>query len=149
MHIQFVNLPGDVWCIIDVCNMQDFEAECTAIKADCEELEDKSKNLQTEVSETANIFIRFYQFWGYFILLLYTHTHLTALCLGLPRWASTRKVKPIWILLKQETVSGIDISWTIWMSAPRSRQITMPAPHHLVSFLQAGCPSCLIVVIED
>ena len=32
----------------------------------------------------------------------YTHTHtrLTALCPGLPRWAWTRKVKPIWILLK-------------------------------------------------
>jgi len=26
-------------------------------------------------------------------------------------------------------------------SAPRSRQITTPAPHHSV-FLQAGCPSC-------
>jgi len=26
-------------------------------------------------------------------------------------------------------------------SAPRSRQINMPAPHHSV-FLQAGCPSC-------
>jgi len=26
-------------------------------------------------------------------------------------------------------------------SAPRSRQTTMPAPHHSV-FLQAGCPSC-------
>jgi len=26
-----------------------------------------------------------------------THTHLTALCRGLPRWAGTRKVKPIWI----------------------------------------------------
>jgi len=26
-------------------------------------------------------------------------------------------------------------------SASRSRQITMPAPHHSV-FLQAGCPSC-------
>ena len=32
------------------------------------------------------------------------HTpHLTALCPGLPGWAGTRKVKPIWILLKQET----------------------------------------------
>jgi len=28
-------------------------------------------------------------------------------------WASTRKVKPIWILLKQETVSGSGISWAI------------------------------------
>ena len=35
-----------------------------------------------------------------------THTHLTAFFPGLPRWAGTRKVKPIWILLKQETVSG-------------------------------------------
>ena len=49
---------------------------------------------------------------------------------GLPRWASTRKVKPIWILLKQETVSGCGISWAICKSAPRSRQITTPAPHH-------------------
>ena len=36
----------------------------------------------------------------------HTHTRLTALFKGLPRWAGTRKVKPIWILLKQETVSG-------------------------------------------
>jgi len=32
-----------------------------------------------------------------------------ALCPGLPRWAGTRKVKPIWILLEQETVSGSGI----------------------------------------
>jgi len=51
------------------------------------------------------------------------------------------KVTPLWILLKQETVSGSGISWDICKSAHRSRQITMPAPHHLV-FLQAGCPSC-------
>jgi len=31
-----------------------------------------------------------------------THTRLTALCPGLPGWSNTRKVKPIWILLKQE-----------------------------------------------
>jgi len=62
----------------------------------------------------------------------YTHTHLTAHWPGLPGWAGTRKVKPIWILLKQETVSGSGISWTICKSAPRSRQITTPAPHHSV-----------------
>ena len=28
---------------------------------------------------------------------IHTHTHLTALFPGLPRWAGTRKVKPIWI----------------------------------------------------
>ena len=48
-----------------------------------------------------------------------THTRLKALCPGLPGWASTRKEKPIWILLKQETVSGIGISWAIYKSAPR------------------------------
>ena len=52
-----------------------------------------------------------------------------------------QKVKPIWILLKQQTVSGSGISWAICKSAPRSRHTTTPAPHHSV-FLQAGCPSC-------
>jgi len=63
------------------------------------------------------------------ILVGYTHTHtrLTALFPGLPESAGTRKVKPIWILLKQETVSGSGIRWAICKSAPRSRQITMPA----------------------
>ena len=38
----------------------------------------------------------------------HTHTHcLTVLCPGLPGWASTRKVKPIWILLKQETMRAV------------------------------------------
>ena len=62
----------------------------------------------------------------------HTHTCLTALFPGLPRWAGARKVKPIWILLKQETVSGSGISWAICKSAPRSRQITTPAPYHSV-----------------
>ena len=60
----------------------------------------------------------------------HTHTRLTALCLGLPEWAGTRKVKPIWILLKQETVSGSGISWAICKSAPCSRQTTTPALHY-------------------
>jgi len=46
-----------------------------------------------------------------------THTRLTTLCPRLPRWAGTRKVKPIWILLEQETVSGSGISWAICKSA--------------------------------
>ena len=61
-----------------------------------------------------------------------THTRLPALCPGLPGWAGTRKVKPVWILLKQEIVSGSGISWAICKSAPRSIQITTPAPHHSV-----------------
>ena len=63
---------------------------------------------------------------------IHTHTCLMALFPGLPRRASTRKVKPIWILLKQETVSGSGISWAICKSAPCFRQITMPAAHHSV-----------------
>ena len=61
----------------------------------------------------------------------YTHRHLfNSPFPRQPGWAGTRKVKPIWILLKQETVSGSGISWA--KSAPRSRQTTMPAPHHSV-----------------
>ena len=56
---------------------------------------------------------------------------------GLPGWASTRKVKLIWILLKQETVSGSDIS----KSAPRSRQITTPAPHRSVFYKPDALPA--------
>ena len=71
-------------------------------------------------------------FWWPSLARSYSHTRLTALCPGLPRWAGTRKAKPTWILLKQETVSGSGISWAICRSAPRSRQITTPAPHHSV-----------------
>jgi len=71
----------------------------------------------------------------------HTHTRLTVLFPGLPEWAGTRKVKPIWILVKQETVSGSGISWAIYKSASHCRQITMPVPHQSC-FLQAGCPSC-------
>jgi len=60
----------------------------------------------------------------------HTHTRLTTLFPGLPGSAGTRKVRPIWILLNQETVSGSGISWAICKSASRSRQITMPVPHH-------------------
>jgi len=44
--------------------------------------------------------------------------------------------EPMWILLKQETMSVSGISWAIYKSAPHRRQITMPV------FIQAGCPSC-------
>ena len=70
-----------------------------------------------------------------------THTHLMALCPGLPGWAGTRKVKPIWILLKQQTGSGSGISWAIYKSAPRSRQINMPAPYHSVFYRPDALPA--------
>jgi len=82
-----------------------------------------------------------------FLITLHTHTHththtrLMALCPGLPGWASTRMVKPMWILLKQETVSGSDISWAICKSAPRSTQITTPAPHQPVFYRPDALPA--------
>jgi len=44
-------------------------------------------------------------------------------------------------LLEQEIVSGSGISWAICKSAPRSRQITMPAPHHSVFYRPDGLPA--------
>jgi len=69
-----------------------------------------------------------------FIIWIKTHTRLTALFPGLPMWAGTRKVKPIWILQKQETVSGSGISWAICKSASRFRQTTTPLPPPLFVF---------------
>ena len=71
-----------------------------------------------------------------------THIHpFNGPFLGLPGLVGTRKVKPIWILQKQETVSGSGISWAICKSAPRSRQITMPAPHHSVFYRPDALPA--------
>jgi len=73
----------------------------------------------------------------------YTHTYIrvTSLCLGLSRWAGTRKVKPIWVLLKQETVSSSGISWATCKSAPCYRQITTPAPHHSAYYRPDALPA--------
>ena len=71
----------------------------------------------------------------------YYYTCLTAFFPGLPGWGGTRKVKPIWIWLKQETMSGSGISWAICKSSPRSRQITTPAPHHSVFYRPDALPA--------
>ena len=86
------------------------------------------------------------QFYVWFSMLFcqhatHTRTRLMALCLGPPGWASTRKVKPIWIILKQETLSGSGISWAICKSTPRSRQITMPPTHHSVFYRPDALPA--------
>jgi len=66
----------------------------------------------------------------------HTHTHrFNGPFPRLTRWAGTRKVKPIWILLKQETVSGSGIVCT-------SLQTDNHASPRPLSFLQARCPSC-------
>ena len=61
-----------------------------------------------------------------------------ALCPGLPESASTKKEKPIWILLKQETVSGSGFSWAICKSEPCSRQI--PHQHLIAQFFTGRMP---------
>jgi len=43
--------------------------------------------------------------------------------------------------MKQETVSGSGISWAICKSAPRSRQITTPTPHHSVCYRPDAQPT--------
>jgi len=84
----------------------------------------------------------------------HTHTHTTHthtfndLFQGLPGWADTRKVKPIWILLKQETVSGNGISCAICYSATHSWQITVPAPHHSVFTGPSSRPTNSVKVLK-
>ena len=71
----------------------------------------------------------------------HTHTRLTALFPGLPGWAGTRKVKPIWILLKQETVSGGGINWAYASLHLAPDRITTPAPHHSVFYRPDALPA--------
>ena len=66
---------------------------------------------------------------------VYTHIHTHTRAFNGPLFGSTRvsryqKCKTSLDLPKQETVSGSGIIWAICKSAPCSRQITMPAPHH-------------------
>ena len=44
-------------------------------------------------------------------------------------------------LLEQEIMSGSRISWAICKSAPRFREITMPAPHHSVFYRRGALPT--------
>jgi len=71
-----------------------------------------------------------------------THTHtFNGPFSGTTRASRYQKGKTIWILLKQETVSGSGNSWDICKSAPHSRQITTPAPHHSVFYRQYAIPA--------
>ena len=60
---------------------------------------------------------------------------------GTTRVSQYQKGKPIWILLKQETVSGSGIRWAICKPAPRSSQITTPVPHHSVFYRPDALPA--------
>ena len=80
--------------------------------------------------------------------LIKTHTHARTHARtfngpfsGTSRVSRYQKGKPIWILLKQGTVSGYGISWAICKSAPHSTQITIPAPHHSVFYRPDALPA--------
>jgi len=82
-------------------------------------------------------------------ILIVTFSHNAYTCvytfIGPLSWTTQvsqyQKGKPIWILLKQETVSGSGISWAICKCAPRSRQVTMQAPHHSVFYRPDALPA--------
>ena len=80
----------------------------------------------------------FLPFFSVFSLLLpFLYTRLNGTLSGTPGWAGTRTAKPIWILLKQETMSGSGISWAVC----KSRQITTPAPHRSVFYRPDALPA--------
>ena len=72
----------------------------------------------------------------------HTHTHpFNGPFAWTTRVSRYQKGKPIWILLKQETVSGNGVSRAICKSAPHSRQITKLAPHHSVYYRPDALPA--------
>jgi len=72
----------------------------------------------------------------------HTHTRLTAIFRDYPG-------EPVGLPERQnqsgfywsKRVSGSGISWNICKSAPRSRQITMPTPHHSVFYRPDALPA--------
>jgi len=96
---------------------------------------------QRLIHEWANVYAKHTHYTVQSVHITATTITFNGPCSGLPGWAGTRKVKPIWILLKQETVSGNDISWAICKFAPHYRQITMPAPHHSVFYRPDALPA--------
>ena len=73
----------------------------------------------------------------------HTHTRLTALFPGLLRWAGTKKVKQILILVKQKTVSGSGISSSAGQYASlHLAPDWQPHRHPTTLFSRAVCLSC-------
>ena len=71
----------------------------------------------------------------------HTHTHTRAFNGPFSRTTQVSRYQRGITNLDFTEARDSGISWAICKSAPCSRQITTPAPHHTV-FLQAGCPSC-------
>jgi len=73
------------------------------------------------------------------LLMANTHTHTHTHQFNGPLSGTTRVSR--YQRGKTKTVSGSDISWDIRKSAPRSRQITTPAPHHSVFYRPDALPA--------
>jgi len=92
----------------------------------------------TLLMKTISNWLQVCRYWG---VQRYNHTHpFNGPLSRTTRVSRYQKGKPIWILLKQETVSGSGISCAACKSAPRSRQTTMPAPHHSVFYRPDALP---------
>ena len=67
---------------------------------------------------------------------VYYYTRLTASFSGQHGYAGTRKVKPVWIKMRQEMMWFWHVSGISWImckqSAPRSRQITTPTTYRSI-----------------
>ena len=81
----------------------------------------------TEANSTTRWYIMLFLCSLCHINLLLQHTPVEQPFSGTTQVSQYQKRKT-----KQETVSGSGISWAICQSAPCSRQITMPTPHHSV-----------------
>ena len=94
--------------------------------------------LKTQLDKVSFVIWIFHYYYYYYI-------HLTAFFQDKPGKPAPEKQnhsgKTNLDLLEQETVSGSGISWAICKCAPRSRQITMPAPHHSVCYRPDALPA--------
>ena len=91
---------------------------------------------------------------------VYDSRHLQADCLhrcadvprtgissGTVRHRQSKEASILWSH-HEETVSGSGISWAIGKSVPRSRQITLPAPHHSVFYRPGALPAAQTTASE-
>ena len=113
----------ELYCLVTETHVCEQLAQCCYLK-----LQGLESNLRPFVQTKNSRQSKQGQWWWWVESYPHTHTRLTALFQGLPGWAGTRKVKPIRIFLKQETVSSSGMSWAICKSASRSKQITRQHP---------------------
>ena len=77
------------------------------------------------------MYCNYYYYYYYYYYNRFTALWTVSRTMRVSRYQKS-KINPD--LLEQEIVSGSGISWAIYKSAPRARQITMPASHHSVFY---------------